>query len=145
MITTEPDDFDDPPLTEEPQDLDPRAWLAGDEGNVTGRVSVRGGTLAVGALTQGEMTMLRKQSSRQSPRGGERILDSDLLNRWVISYAMAKGKSPGADAAILTAEAEEYLKPLNAKLTGDLTEVARKILRLSGFVDEAERQDDPFD
>jgi hypothetical protein len=43
------------------------------------------------------------------------------------------------------AEAEGYLKPLNSKLTGELTEIARKILRVSGFVDDAEREDLPFD
>lgn len=149
MLTTEPNDDDlelDPPTAEAVQkDLDPDEWLARDEGSVMGRVSVRGGTLRVASLIQSEMTMLRKQASKVNPRGGERIVNSDLLNRYVIGYAIAKGKNPTGAPVEVLAEAEGYLKPLNSKLTGELTEIARKILRVSGFVDDAEREDLPFD
>jgi hypothetical protein len=126
-LTTEPSDI-------EQVDLDPGAWLARDESDVVGRVSVRGGTLLVGALTQGEMEQLRAASSKINPRDvkGERIIDAGLLNRWVIAKAMMKANP---DVTITPDQ-------LATKLTGDLTEIARKILALSGFKSDGERDED---
>lgn len=146
MLTTEPDDdleLESVADPETPEDLDPRTWLARDESDVVGRVSVRGGSLKVGALTQGEMEMLRKRASKPNPAyprdPSKRIQDDGLLNRWVIAHAMSKAAG--------TAGTPDEVQPeaLTGKLTGDLTELARKILKLSGFVDEDERVDLPFD
>ncbi len=140
MLTTEPLDLDDEEVaspTSDLPDLDPASWLARDDGRVTGYVGVRGGRLKVGALTQGEMERLRKGASKPNPRDvkGEKILDSGLLNRLIISHALSKANG----GQIITPD------QLEGKLTGDLTEIAKRILALSGFTEVGERDELPFD
>lgn len=137
ILTNEPAE-DVEPAPEAPQpDLDPASWLARDESDVTGYVSVRGGRLKVGALTQGEMERLRKAASQPNPRDlkGERIVDGALLNRLIIAHALNKA-NPGSDISH---------EQLAGKLTGDLTEIVKTILAQSGFSEVGERQELPFD
>lgn len=122
----------------EQTDLDPAAWLARDDSGVMGHVSVRGGRLKVGALLQGEIEEIRQLASKINPRNvkGERILDPGLFNRWVISKALSK------------ANGGDLINPdqLSSKLSGELKEIAAKVLALSGYKQDGERDDDlPFD
>jgi hypothetical protein len=114
----------------EEQDIDPETWLNQDDTNVTGKVQVRGGTLEVAALTQGELTRLRKLARKINMRDpkGEPIVDPDVLNRGIIAFALSKASGKQIDP-----------ERLENKLTGDLTVIAKRILRISGFEDANER------
>lgn len=136
--------FEDEPQVAD-ADLDPGAWLARDDTKRMGRVQVSGGTLKVGALTNREYDALRAKVRRvnpANPRDPDGIVDSKKLSRLLVAYAINKahgwarleGSTIVMDSNGIAPEA------LDGKLTGDVLELMRGILALSGLVEADQRQ-----
>lgn len=123
-------------MTEGIQRVDPAAWLALPADKTDDVTLPSGHVLKISSLTDGETEEVTKLAQRFDPRTKSQKFDPLRFKREVVAYSVNKahGLSIG-QSDYLTGDA------LKGRPVGELNELCRAVLELSGQTTDGETQD----